>query len=68
MQTVGEETSDKIRTRIKSKISQVSQQKINKNKIKSRSKNKVETDEDSNVTCVRGFNSVMSVFPNIRAS
>lgn len=64
MQTVGEETSDKIRTKIKSKISQVSP--LNK-KIKLK-KVKVETDEDSNETYVRGFNSVMSVFPNIRAS
>lgn len=66
MQTVGEETSDKIRTKIKSKISQVSP--LNK-KIKLKLKKvKVETDEDSNETYVRGFNSVMSVFPNIRAS
>lgn len=66
MQTVGEETSDKIRTKIKSKISQVSP--LNK-KIKLKLKKvKVETDEDANETYVRGFNSVMSVFPNIRAS
>lgn len=50
MQTVGEETSDKIRTKIKSKISQVSP--LNK-KIKLKLKKvKVETDEDSNETYV----------------